>query len=190
LVKNILPYRPNEITIEAWNKTYANGGWDHIRQIDEFGRYSVIAGYIQHAKNSEKILDVGCGEGILQERLCESKYSRYVGIDISRVAIERATRRRNGKSTFLISSIEGFDTSEKFDVIIFNECLYYFQDPLAILEKYKCFLEKNGVLIMSMYASDNTMKLWKMIDRRYSVEDEVKVTNKEGVEWIVRFIIP
>ncbi len=189
-VKNNLPYRPNEINAAAWDKDYANGKWDHLHEIDGLGHYGLIVGYTQHAKEGKKILDVGCGEGILQQRLCESRYSRYVGIDISEVAVKRAARRQNDKNIFLTSSIEDFDTNEKFDVIIFSECLYYLQDPLAMLEKYECFLEENGAFIISMYVSANTTKLWKMIDRRYLVKDEMKVTNKSGVAWIVQFIIP
>ena len=61
---------------------------------------------------------------------------------------------------------------------------------LRILEKYEHFLRENGVFIISMYISDNTIKLWRMIDRRYAVGDEVKVCNKTRVGWIVKLIIP
>lgn len=190
LIKNIYPYRPNEISAEAWDRDYANGVWDHIRQIDELGHYSLIAGYVHCAKKGKKLLDVGCGEGIRLERLCESKYSGYTGIDISEVAIARATEQRNGKTTFVVASIEGFETNERYDVIIFNECLYYLHNPLAMLEKYERFLEENGAFIISMYVSDNSVKLRNMIERRYAISDTAKVTNKVGGEWIVQFIIP
>ena len=131
LVKSLLPYRPNEINGEALEKSYANGGWGPLGQIDELGRYSLIAGYTQYVKEDGIIPDVGCGEGILQQRLDGSKNSRYVGIDISSVAIERANANGTVRSTFMVSSIGSFDTEEGFDVIIFNECLYYLQDSLG-----------------------------------------------------------
>ena len=69
-------------------------------------------------------MDIGCGEGILCERLSKSYYSRYVGIDVSTVAIDRANVNNSQKTKFLAEKIEDFNTNEKFDVIIFNECLY------------------------------------------------------------------
>ena len=32
-----------------------------------------------------------------------------------------------------------YESDERFDVIVFNECLYYFDDPLALVRKYERF---------------------------------------------------
>jgi 2-polyprenyl-3-methyl-5-hydroxy-6-metoxy-1,4-benzoquinol methylase len=106
---------------------------DRIRKIEELARYCIIIGYTQFFK-AGSILDVGCGEGVLHERLCESSYFRYVGIDVSNVAIDKVCEKNSEKHQFLAVRIEDFRTDQKFDVVIFNECLYYMEEPLRTLQ--------------------------------------------------------
>src|SRR6266487_5146131 len=54
---------------EIWNLQYFDKRWDCLSNDGEVSRYSVIMGYIQYFKPTGSILDIGCGEGILQERL-------------------------------------------------------------------------------------------------------------------------
>ncbi len=58
-----------------WEQQFKNGEWDYIKQLDELAHYSIIAGYFQFIKQGCSILDVGCGEGILQMRLSPHAYS-------------------------------------------------------------------------------------------------------------------
>ena len=62
-----------------------------LKEIGELAHYSAIVGYCYYLNKSGTILDIGCGEGILQERLRSLNYSRYVGVDISAKAIRRAS---------------------------------------------------------------------------------------------------
>jgi len=78
------------MTREKWEAEYVRGQWNYIKQLDELARYSVIVGYCCYFRPGGTILDIGCGEGILQERLSPCQYSRYVGIDICAEAIRRA----------------------------------------------------------------------------------------------------
>ena len=188
LIKRLLPYRPIRISDTFWEQRYTEGKWDRIRAIDELARYSLIVGYTHFLKKAASILDVGCGEGILCERLCKSHYSRYVGIDVSTVAIDRACVNSNEKSKFLVQEIEGFRTDETFDVIIFNECLYYTEDPLKTLQYYEGFLARKGLFIISMHKGTETCKIWKQIDKHYSIRDAVSVSNAQGVCWIVKVL--
>src|SRR5438876_6993820 len=75
---------------EEWDSQYEKGHWEYMKCLEEVGRYSLIAGYIHYLKPGGSILDVGCGEGILQQRLNLDGISKYVGIDISKVAIDAA----------------------------------------------------------------------------------------------------
>ena len=86
---------------EVWEAQYQNGMWDSLNGLGQVGRYSMIAGYLQHFKQGGILLDVGCGEGILQENLRSSSYSRYVGVDISGDAIKRASQRKDDRTSFV-----------------------------------------------------------------------------------------
>src|SRR6059036_1730174 len=43
---------------EVWDSQYQKGNWNFLRQLDELGRYSLLAGFIQHLKGRGAILDV------------------------------------------------------------------------------------------------------------------------------------
>ena len=187
-IKNLLPYRPIRVSSTFWDTRYREGKWDRIRAIDESAHYSVIVGYIHALKSEGRILDVGCGEGILCERLYECYYSKYVGIDVSIVAIDRASVKKNNKNIFIVSKIEDFRTDDKFDVIIFNECLYYMEKPLEILQHYEGILARNGVFIVSMCKTIESWKIWRQIDLHYSIIDAASVSNSKRVCWKIKVL--
>ena len=112
----------------------------------------------------------------------------YVGIDVSTVAIERASFKKNNKNLFIASRIEDFKTDDKFDVIIFNECLYYMQEPLKTLQHYESILARRGVFIVSMCKTIESWKIWRQIDLRYSIIDAASVSNAKRACWMIKLL--
>lgn len=186
----IQSYTPNTILKKEWDFQYSSKHWEYLKGIDELAHYSVIIGYCHFFKNQGEILDVGCGEGILQERLQQYQYSRYVGIDISNEAILSAYRRQDKRTTFLCAEISDYENEESFDIIIFNEVLYYLNDPIGILKKYEKFLKKNGIIIISMYSSGRNQRVWRLINRFYPSIDSVLVKNNSSVAWLIMVLKP
>jgi len=125
---------------EVWQTQYSKGRWDFLDQLDELAHYSILVGHIQYLKPSGSILDIGCGKGILQQKLAPYGYSRYVGIDISDDAIRQASCNEDDKTTFIASDATSYSPTERFDAIVFNEVLYYFDDPLKTVERYERYL--------------------------------------------------
>ncbi len=185
------PYKNFEIKKEKWDDEYSRGRWDYLNDLDELSRYSIIIGYINHIKNNAEVLDVGCGKGVLLNKLREIGYKNYFGIDLSEAAIGVALDEyKDNKTNFEAISVEEFFPTQKFDVIVFNECLYYFEKPLEILKKYSKYLNENGRLIVSMYGDDESViNCWDMIDVNYE-EDSVAVINKEGIYWVLKILKP
>jgi len=175
---------------EEWEKQYLSGSWSYMNDLQELGRYSMIAGYFRHLKPEGSILDVGCGEGILQQRLGEQSYSRYVGIDMSAMAIEKAKIRESEKTLFIEADAEKYSLSESFDTIVFNEILCYIPNPVSLLKHYESFLHKDGIYIISMFKDFRNPMIWRRLAKLYSVLDEVKVSNKKGESWICRVVRP
>ena len=179
-------YKPDWVSIEEWNSGYSNRMWDYLYQLGELARYSVIVGYCQYFKSTAKVLDIGCGEGILQERLGIHWYSKYVGIDISGTAIERAIKKQNEKTFFIREDATQYTPNERFDIIIFNECLFYFEDPLKLVKRYESFLNHQGVIIISIFVNDSYMMVWRILEEEYSFVDETRVSNQAGLSWIIK----
>jgi 2-polyprenyl-3-methyl-5-hydroxy-6-metoxy-1,4-benzoquinol methylase len=186
----LLKYSPEQFTKNQWNLQYSSTRWDYLRNIEESARNSIIGGYIRYKSSDCTILDVCCGEGVLQNNLGKHSYKYYVGVDISSVAIAKAEIRINENTTFICSDAETFIPSQKFSVIVFNECLYHFESHLKLLAHYESFLLDNGIFIVSMYANTQSNRIWRMLDAKYEVEDSTKVTNSAGISWIVKQLKP
>lgn len=183
-------YTADLFSKEEWDRQYTNGRWDYLRTIGEAAHYGIILSYLYAIGHAYRILDIGCGEGLLHAMLDPQRYGRYVGIDVSSEAIGRLSHRLNAKTVFVSADARTYnvDNGEQFDAIIFNECLYYFEDPLGVSQRYTQHLAPNGVLIVSMFAEKQTQWIWQMLDSVYHVEDEVQVTNRSGIAWTIKLL--
>jgi 2-polyprenyl-3-methyl-5-hydroxy-6-metoxy-1,4-benzoquinol methylase len=66
---------------------------------------------------------------------------------------------------------ESFDSrGERFDSIVFNEMLYYADDPIGLLKRYAFLLREGGVILCSIYQKPGTnslrSRLLHYLDRR------------------------
>ena len=139
----------NRISRIIWEKQFDEGFWDYLYDKQEQEHYRYIS---SRSINGEKrILDVGCGQGVLYYYLTKEIASPdYLGIDISRKAIQLA-ESRFPQGSFRQLDFQHRNLNTKFDLIIFNETLYYFNQPLKTVEKCdKQNLNPDGVLIISM----------------------------------------
>lgn len=184
------PYRPIETTRSQWDVEFAEGRWSYLADLDEMARYSVIAGYCQQLKPGGRILDVACGQGVLLDRLDRNKFSRYVGIDISSSSVSRQSNR-TAQADFLVADVSAYvPRALPWDVIVFNECLYYFTDPLGVTGRYRAILEAGGIFVVSMHLTVETRKMWRALDAAYAQLDAVTVTHGSQVSWIVKVYRP
>ena len=192
-LSTVLPYKSMEGSKEILDAEYSSGIWDYLRMVNELPRFSVVVGYCHHHKKAGKILEIGCGEGILQERLCPSKYSLYVGVDISTEAIRLASHKQDEKTYFVSEDACIYSPTERFDIIVFNECLEYFDDPMNVVRRYERFLENDGIFIVSMFVGISTVRsrrIWKMLESVYKPEAETCVSTKSGFTWTINTFVP
>jgi len=166
---------------EIWDSQYRSGDWDYLRDIDEVGRYSITFGLLLYAGCHKRVLDIGCGEAIFLDYLRCAGYERYVGIDISPVAIAKNTVLADEKTEFFAVDIEEYSPLGQFDAIIFNECLYYLKDPLDIIQSCTHTLRSEGVFIVSLFLSQpDVAELRLRIRRQYRCLEEVIIRNRRG----------
>ncbi len=112
--------------------------------------------YIQETLNKSKlnnikILDVGCGGGLISEGI--SKLGANVtGIDFIKENIKVAkmhAKKNNLDIDYLVKDFEIEKIKTKFDVIIIFEVLEHLNDWESFLRKIRLNLKKNGILIIS-----------------------------------------
>lgn len=182
--------KPNEVEAggkERLDLEYKSGRWDYLSDLEELSRFSVIAGYCHYLKERPKILEIGCGAGTLASRLCTSKLDTYTGVDISEEAIKKAQKLNNQQSEFIISDAMKYEPDEKFDIIIFNECLIYFEHPDQLLKRYESYLNSEGIYMVSVFEETyRTKSIWDKISIDRPVLAKTKVQNGQGLIWDIK----
>jgi 2-polyprenyl-3-methyl-5-hydroxy-6-metoxy-1,4-benzoquinol methylase len=143
---------------QDWDAVYREGRLDHLRRIKEVARFGAVAGWLHHLLPRFRVLDLGCGEGLFLPFLDPARLASYVGLDIAPTAVARARDLvENGyvQGRVVCESIERFlpEASERFDAIVFNEVLFFVEDPVAQLARYRAWLAPGGVVVVSQYRS-------------------------------------
>ena len=98
-----------------------------------------------------KILDIGCGGGLLSEPMCRLG-ARVTGIDASDKNIKVArlhSKKNNLQIDYFCSSPEKFNTKDKFDVILNMEIVEHVEDVNFFLKSCSKLLKKNGIMFVA-----------------------------------------
>ena len=98
-----------------------------------------------------RILDIGCGGGLLSEPMCRLG-AKVVGIDASDKNINVAklhAKKNNLKIEYLCTSPEKFKTEKKFDVILNMEIVEHVNDVDFFLKSCSKLLKKNGIMFIA-----------------------------------------
>ena len=92
-----------------------------------------------------RVLDVGCGGGILSEALAE-RGATVLGIDLAESALQAAEAHRAGQAVEyrLESSREVAARGETFDAVTCMEMLEHVADPAAVLRDIHALLKPGG----------------------------------------------
>jgi 2-polyprenyl-3-methyl-5-hydroxy-6-metoxy-1,4-benzoquinol methylase len=183
-------FRPTLFTPEEWDRQYKQGKWTSLRDLAEVCHNNIIVGYC-NCTESPTILDVGCGPGALARMLARVPYTCYVGIDISSVAISEAeSTLADEKTRFTVADGKNFLPDMLFDVIVFNECLYYFDEPDVVLKHYAQFLSPRGRMIVSIYENYRTRFVWSILKTVTVADDAVTITHHTKKKWTIKILSP
>ena len=98
-----------------------------------------------------KILDIGCGGGLLCEPLSRLG-AEVVGIDASEKNIKIAkihAKKNNLNVNYFCTSPENFKTKSKFDVVLNMEIVEHVNDVNFFLKESSKFLKKSGLMFVA-----------------------------------------
>ena len=98
-----------------------------------------------------KILDIGCGGGLLSEPMCRMG-AQVTGIDASEKNINIAklhAKKDNLKIKYYCASPENFKTNDKFDVILNMEIVEHVQDVNFFLQSCSKLLKSHGIMFVA-----------------------------------------
>ena len=165
-----------------WEHQYKKGKWEYLHDPLEGPRFEAVIAALQRYADKGSILEIGCGEGILQSRMQPGSYSRYVGVDLSEVAIQKATHLNNEITHYQAADMETFTTDEKFDVVLFNESVYYAKKPLQLMQRYAQYLKPGGHIILSIYKTADNEAVISKITSAWPVLEQ-KISSNERGSW-------
>ncbi len=98
-----------------------------------------------------KILDIGCGGGLLSEPMARLG-AEVVGIDASHQNIKVAKhhlKKSKLNIKYFNSSPENFKTNQKFDVILNMEIVEHVEDINFFIKQSSKFLKKSGIMFVA-----------------------------------------
>lgn len=171
---------------QRWNKQYKSGRWKNLRSDKERERYSTIIEFIaKHGNNNPSVLDLGCGEGILCERMKNESYIEFVGMDFSSESIKQAVEKNLDKAVFKVADLHYFKPEQKYDVIVFNEAFYYVHDSekAKVLQIMMDALTENGIIINSIYREGAGSWEYFEIDTLQQIDFKTVTTSEAKTYW-------
>jgi len=159
--------------------------WDHLFSETNFATYlsgtieielrnSIVSTLIRlNAPVMPSVLDVGCAGGSLVQAL--PTFRQYLGTDISQVAVNTAKQFCSPTVTFRVTDLDRFDLSQKWDVIVFNEVLYYLSvdDAATEFARYMAALSPDGCAIVSMKNDPKSHAIYRLIEKQFHLKRAV-----------------
>ena len=183
----------------SWEAAYRQGVWESLSSDAEYAHNLLVGGLIcRHAKPFS-LLDVGCGSGVILRYLDLASVTQYTGVDLAQAALDRVDPKRP-QDRHICSSLEEFNPCDKWDIVLFNEVLYYTHDPVAQLHRFEKCLRPGGHFVVSMHKKASPFAYNNRCIRRvrayfrracYSVIDAVEICNiTSAARWQVFLVQP
>jgi trans-aconitate 2-methyltransferase len=114
-------------------------------------------------KGTERILDLGCGDGTLTAQLSRLvPKGEVVGIDASRGMIEAAGQKQGANLRFLLMDIHELDFDREFDIVFSNAALHWVHDHRSLLGNVELALRPGGVVRFNFGGDGNCSNFLKV----------------------------
>lgn len=142
-----------------------NGDWSNLYDQDQedmtnysfrIRRERVVELLDPILRQGMRVLDVGCGTGIMAP-IVLSKKTHYQGVDLSRNMILEAKKRHFGTQTseasvaFTVADVEGMPFPDAhYDVLLALGLLEYFEDPQRVVDEIVRVVKPGGSIIVSV----------------------------------------
>ncbi len=174
-------------TRERWNYQYAKGQWDGLKDGYERERQEVVKAFFIKYANGGSLLEIGAGEGILPELVFQKQhYSTYIGVDVADEVMAKANQRLgDDRHHFVFGDMDNWQIKEKFDVILFNECINYAKNFDTTWTETLKSLNDGGIFIVSVHEYKGSPQIWASFDQNFTVLEE-KLVQNEFSKWMVK----
>lgn len=128
----------------------------YVRLVEDIDYDPIVIWIVEHIQSNPKILDAGCGSGVILVPLIERGYD-VTGIDIDDRMLSYAHQSlvNKGLPTPLFTHDLRQPIGQKFDVILlFNDVVNYFKGIQGVFRHLKSALNPNGFVLFDCYRLD------------------------------------
>ena len=113
---------------------------------------------------SERVLDLGCGDGVLTARLAVLvPAGKVLGVDASQGMIDSARKHSLPNLEFRLLDINRLDLEERFDLIFSNAALHWITDHRLLLDNVYRLLAAGGRLRFNFAAEGNCSSFFRVV---------------------------
>jgi trans-aconitate methyltransferase len=113
---------------------------------------------------TERILDLGCGDGALTAQLAAlAPQGSVLGIDASCGMIDAAKSNVADNLSFAVRDINDLDFENEFDIVFSNATLHWIKDHDALLGKVHRALKQGGVLKFNFAGDGNCANFFEVV---------------------------
>jgi 2-polyprenyl-3-methyl-5-hydroxy-6-metoxy-1,4-benzoquinol methylase len=175
---------------DTWNKEFSSGKWDFLGDLSEVGRYALISHYVTKLKPEASILDMGCGSGGLRSYFATDAVAHYVGIDVSEEAISQAKQKGFSSAQFFANDFDSLQTTDTFDVLVFNESIYYADNPLRSFKRFWEGLSPGGIIVISIFRFGvRSRAIWRKLESFQRPQYASRLTNEKRLQWDIKVFV-
>ena len=133
-------------------------------------------------KGNERVLDLGCGDGVLSAQIAELlPDGDVVGIDASQGMIGVALPKAKNSLRFMLMDIDDLKFTDEFDIVFSNAALHWVKDHKRLLQNVNNALRPNGRARFNFAGEGNCVSFLKVI--REAMADERFVEYFADFEW-------
>ncbi len=138
-------------------------------------------------RGSERVLDIGCGDGKITAELAEKvPKGSVLGIDNSeeqiRFAQKKFPKEKFPNLSFMVLDARNMKFRAEFDVVFSNATLHWIIDHLTVLKGIKNSLKPNGKVLLQMGGRGNATKILEVM--------ETMIKSKKWGRYFTNFTFP
>jgi len=161
-----------------WNKVYTTKKHDQIGWHQDHPTIS-LDWIMQYTRQSDTIIDVGCGVSLLADNLLAEGYSDLSLLELSKNAIKAIQKRltpEKDKVSFYNQNILKFSSKKQFK-LWHDRAVFHFltnpDDQQTCIQKLDDYLQKDGFFLLANFSQDGPTQFSELEVVQY---DEKKIT--------------
>jgi ubiquinone/menaquinone biosynthesis C-methylase UbiE len=138
-----LPDRRKHSTSNAYDR------WSRVWNLARYTNCSIYETALSLLDERHgKVLDVGCGTGVMSARLAMSG-RQVIGVDLSPAMIDRARRKEHSRLEFVQGDAENLPIeSGSFDAVVNLISFHHYPTPARAIAEFRRVLRSNGRLVL------------------------------------------